>query len=254
MKQKLFDLYVNYFSKNNLKDEEILNFSRPFLIDVNDEYINSDKKVMIIGQETYTWYGLYKDFLNEDNGVKSTQDIYRNFMLQNKANYNSPFWNFFNKLEENSNASFIWNNVYKLETIEYLEDPNKLGQKVGFSLLSKNKEYKHLIEKVRIFQKDILIKEIEILKPDIVIFLTGHPYDSLFMDKQFSNIQNFYQNIEEAILLKIDKWKFGRFENEHLPYKTYRTYHPNYLNRASSKVLTAEQKDLIFNFFKKQVM
>ena len=66
--------------------------------------------------------------------------------------------------------------------------------------------------------------------------------------------QNFYQDIDEAILLKIDKWKFGRFENEHLPYKTYRTYHPNYLNRASSKVLTAEQKDLIFNFFKKQVM
>ena len=89
MKQELFDLYNDYFSKNNLKDEEILNFSRPFLIDVNDEYINSNKKVMIIGQETYTWYGLYKDFLNEDNGVKRTQDIYRNFMLENKANYNS---------------------------------------------------------------------------------------------------------------------------------------------------------------------
>ena len=254
MKQKLFDLYNDYFCKNNLKDEEILNFSRPFLLDVNDEYINSEKKVMIIGQETYTWYGLYKDFLNEDDGIKRTQDIYRNFMLDNKSNYNSPFWNFFNKLEENSNASFICNNVYKLETIEYLEHPNKLGKKVGFSVLSKNKVYKHLIEKVKVFQKDILIKEIEILKPDVVIFLTGHPYDSLFMDKQFNNIETFYQDINEATLLKIDQWKFGRFKNEYLPYNTYRTYHPNYLKIAPENILTNEQKNFIFNFLKKQVI
>ena len=254
MKEKLLDLYTNYFSKDKLKDEEILNFSRPFLIDVNDDYINSNNKVMIVGQETYTWYGLYRDFLNENNGVKKSQEIYKNFMLKNKANYNSPFWNFFNKLEENSNAIFIWNNVYKLETIEYLEHIDKLGKKVGFSLLFKNKNYQYLIEKIRLFQRDILIKEIEILKPNVIIFLTGHPYDSLFMDKQFNNIENFYHDIDEAILLKIDKWKFGRFENEYLPYKTYRTYHPNYLNRASSKILTTEQKDFIFNFLKKQVM
>lgn len=121
------------------------------------------------------------------------------------------------------------------------------------SQLNQNKQYRYLIDKIKAHQKDIFLKELEILKPDMVIFLTGNPYDSLFMDWQFDTSDNFFQEIPEAVEQGIDKWKFGRLNSPLLPKNTFRTYHPNYLRRASSKVLSKEQKGFVFDFLKEQI-
>jgi hypothetical protein len=253
MKNKLKEMYNEYFVNHAKELEEERNFSRPFLMNVKEDYIKSSKKVMIVGQETFGWYGTYEQFLNEKDSVEITQKIYDKFLENCSNDYNSPFWNFFNELKKvNSDASIIWNNVFKFETVDYLNTPEALNNKYGLSSLSKMKKYRYLIDKIKALQKDVFIKELDILKPDVVIFLTGHPYDSLFMDWQFKDISIFYQSIEEAENQGIDKWKLGQFRNDHLPLKTFRTYHPNYLRRSSK--LSKVQKDFIFEFFKKQLI
>jgi hypothetical protein len=255
MNQKLAHLYEDYFVNNQpIQDEELLEFSTPFLLKVSESYESAKQKVMIVGQETYTWNGKYGAFLSCGSPVEYGQGVYSNFLRKESENYNSPFWNYINRLFEDNDSSWIWNNVFKLETVEYLSDEKYLDKEVSLSVLSKNKNYRHLIDKIKLLQKDIFLKELEILKPDVVIFFTGNPYDSLFMDWQFDTQNDFYQDIPEALEMGIDKWKFGRLSSSLLPVKTFRTYHPNYLRRVSKKIMTPEQKDKIFDFLKAQIM
>jgi len=255
MNQKLAHLYEDYFVNNQpIQDEELLEFSTPLLLRVSESYESAKLKVMIVGQETFEFYGKYGAFLLNHSPVEYAQDIYTKFVKEESKNYNSPFWDYLNRLFEGSDSSWIWNNVFKLETVEYLSDEKYLGKKVSLSVLSKNKNYRHLIDKIKLLQKEIFLKELEILKPDVVIFFTGNPYDSLFMDWQFDTQNDFYQDIPEVLEMGIDKWKFGRLSSPLLPVKTFRTYHPNYLRRVSKKIMTPEQKDKIFDFLKAQIM
>lgn len=254
MNKKLARLYENYFVNNQpIADKELLEFSTPFLLKVSEAYENTKQKVMIVGQETYTWNGKYGAFLSYDNPIEYGQSVYSKFLKEESENYNSPFWNYINKLFEGSDSSWIWNNVFKLETVEYLSDKNYLNKQVSLSVLNKNKNYRHLIDKIKLLQRDIFLKELEILKPDVMIFFTGNPYDSLFMDWQFDTQDDFYQDIPEALEIGINKWKFGRLNSPLLPYKTFRTYHPNYLRRVSKRIMTLEQKEKIFDFLKAQI-
>lgn len=257
MNQKLAHLYEDYFVNiQPILDEELLEFSTPLLLKVSETYENAKLKVMIVGQETYEFYGKYGAFLQNHSSVEYAQDIYTKFVKEESENYHSPFWDYINRLSEGSGFSWIWNNVFKLETVEYLSDEKYLGEKVSLSELNTKKKYRHyrhLIDKIKLLQKDIFLKELEILKPDVVIFFTGHPYDSLFMDWQFDTQNDFYQDIPEALKMGIDKWKFGRLSSPLLPVKTFRTYHPNYLRRASGKVLSKEQKEFIFTYLRQQV-
>lgn len=254
MNDELTQLYNDYFI-NKIRDlsSDELQFSTPFLLKPNTSYELSKQKIMIVGQETYTWYGKFAEFLSNESPINYAQNVYSKFHEEESTNYNSPFWSYINKLFENSDYHWIWNNVFKLETVEYLSDEKHLGKKVSLSVLNKNKKYRYLIDKIKSIQKDIFLKELEILKPDVVIFFTGNPYDNLFMDWQFDTQKNFYQEIPEAFEIGIDKWKFGRLCNPLLPQKTFRTYHPNYLRRVSKKVITPTQKEFIFNYLKSQI-
>lgn len=252
--QKLAQLYEEYFVNNQIMvDGDMAEFSTPFLLKVSESYEDAKQKVMIVGQETFTWYGKYGEFLSQKDPIGYAQSQYSQFVESESHNYNSPFWNYLNKLFENTNVEWIWNNAFKMETVEYLSNEKFLGKKVSLSVLSKSKHYKYFIDKIKSLQRDIFIKELEILKPDIVIFFTGNPYDSLFMDWQFDTNDDFYQSIPKAVEMGIDKWKLGRLNSPLLPYQTFRTYHPNYLKRVSKKIMTLEQKESIFSILRNEI-
>ena len=185
------------------------NPTNPLLIRIGDEkkYQEADLRVMIFGQETNDWGN---DFQND---IEYIQSIYDDFFTTKRCfSYAGQFWNgisrFLKKLEEKNkgkSVEFIWNNVVKI------------GKSGGKGMPP---EYIYQIEKN---QFSILSKEIEILEPNIVLFLSG-PYRDHILKNQFKNIE--FESIENYNLKQLAKVKLENVEY------AFRTYHPNYLWRV----------------------
>ena len=167
MNDELKELYQNNWVEL-LKNAKTLNTNaaNPLLIKVDEEYINSEIKVMIVGQETDGWHGE----LNLAN--KSVDDLmggYSDYFYKNSKNGKErgkrAFWNkknysYFESelskyfINKDKTVSFIWNNISKIGNAGRGR-PNKEILNLERSCFN------------------ILKEEFYILKPDIIIFTTG---------------------------------------------------------------------------------
>ncbi len=216
MNSTLKKLYLNNWNILSEKlNELILDNSKeikptnPLLIYVDEEkYLNADIRIMIIGQETNDWEG------NFQKDIDYTLDLYNNFLNNNSCfSYGGQFWNGYNRflsLLQNKypqkKIASIWNNVIK----------------IGNSGRHKNKSLDYIYSTERDYF-NILKDEIEILKPNIILFLSGPNYDNE-IKHSLENItfNSFSEKYTSRALSKIEF-------NNHL--NIYRTYHPNYLWR-----------------------
>lgn len=134
----------------------------PLLIKVSDDYINSDLKVMVIGQETDGWFGYFNE---TQPSIEKLMDGYYDYFYKisknGKKRSKRAFWNnknfeFFEKSikVEGKSVQFIWNNI----------------SKIGGTGRGKPKRDIWELEKSTF---DVIRGEIEILKPDLIIFTTG---------------------------------------------------------------------------------
>ncbi|WP_422138331.1 hypothetical protein [Endozoicomonas sp. ALC020] len=227
MNNKLYDLYEKHWFElfENLGDKN--DFVNPFLIKVDPEKIkNSDLKVMIIGQETKGW--------DEENGVHKSIDkgidLYDRFFIKEKfydGYGRSAFWKGFRFIQKefktafpNKNISFIWNNISKI---------GRAGT-TGVTSRLRDIERKHF---------PVVQEELNIIKPDIVLFLTGPNRDG---DIKF--------HFPDAKIAAADSTfsvrALARVQSEYLPKISIRTYHPSYykgfnnnLKRRVSQLLTS---------------
>lgn len=184
--------------------------TNPLLIRVNEaDYLHSDIKVMIIGQETNDWG---HDF---NGNVDEVFEIYDDFYNSGYAitSYGGHFWNGFNRFSallqekyKGKKISFIWNNVVK----------------IGASGRDQNHPQNHIYE-IELNHFKVLEQELDILNPDIILFISGPSYDDnikeLLPEIEFEKFSNDFQPRELA------KLKFKSHKN------IFRTYHPNYLWR-----------------------
>jgi len=186
--------------------------ANPLLIKINEEeFKKSDLKVMIFGQETWDWHKFGTSIENGMNG-------YEKFFI-NKNFYNgykkSAFWKGFNYFKKeiesrykNTNITYIWNNISKI---------GRNDGKTGVTTDIRNLERTYF---------NVIKEEISILKPDIVIFLTGGRDNDLkfnFEDLSFKNI--------EITNKKITTRKYSPSSilvSKFLPTRSIRTYHPSY--------------------------
>ena len=164
---------------------------------------------MIFGQETWGWY----DRCSLDDWIKIGMNEYERFFL--KKNFypgygKSSFWQKFRFFEKELSGLikdqdrvpvFIWNNISKIG--------NSLG-KTGVS------DSNRLIERTYF---SVIAKEIEIIKPDLCIFMTGpnrdHDIKYHFSDINFDKINDIHTIREMAIVSA-------------LGIKGLRLYHPSY--------------------------
>jgi hypothetical protein len=216
-----------YQSKWNALSEALVNFndedegddenraSHPLLLRINSEYENAETKIMFFGQETNEWHGPFE----EGDDVTTLLGDYENFYL-NKGYYASPFWNNFNKLKVQNAANnskkigYIWNNLLKIGNCRIGRPQN--------GLLNYTLEYFNVIP-----------NEIEILKPDILLFFTGPNYDHFIKDRFGEYSDETVEGFDKRSLCKLN------FKN--LPVKlALRTYHPG-------AHLKSEKRNDIFN-------
>lgn len=190
------------------------------LIYVNEaNYANADIKVVIFGQETNDWEG---DFQNDINVSLDTYDYF--FNSNDCYTYGGQFWNGFNRFLSllklkfpDKKISSIWNNVIK----------------IGNSGRDKNypPEYIYSIENEKF---SVIKDEIEILKPDIILFLSGPNYDAEL--KNSLNDVEFLTVTENFTERNLAKVKYKNHKN------MFRTYHPwrngidSYFNEIIDKI------------------
>ncbi|RZM27334.1 MAG: hypothetical protein EOO88_13695 [Pedobacter sp.] len=180
----------------------------PLLIYVDDQnaYRNADIKVMIFGQETNGWYG------ECEKSVTAIQELYDDFFNEGDCwDMTTPFWRGAEKFMELIRKKFpektievIWNNVVKI------------GKHAAIGMPSAE------IYEVEKTYFQVIPVEVEILKPDVVLFLTGPDYDFVIRDN--------FGNLEVKELPDATKRQISKLELPGVRY-SYRTYHPNYLWR-----------------------
>jgi hypothetical protein len=172
IKEQLISVYkerINDF-KNIVETFPDTNLAGPLLMSPNNKYEAQPKRLLIIGQQTNGWISQISD-------VKKQMGKYERFNLGIKY-YPSPFWNITRKLEKAigiQEYSCAWTNINKFD----------LNAKKPYG------DYEKEIKKL----DDILITEIEIIKPDICVFFTGPSFDnrikSIFEGVSFNKIDNW---------------------------------------------------------------
>jgi len=214
MNVQLNDLYSSKWEKisemlqsfNEEDPEDYANMAtHPLLIKTNEEYEYADLKVMFFGQETNEWHGAFEEGIDID----SVTNVYDEFYLQKGyEKYGKPFWNFVRSLkniQSEKKIGYIWNNVLKIGKSDVGTPQQGL---INYTLDFFN----------------VIPQEIEILKPKVLLFLSGHTYDE-HIKKSVGNftvvpIEGFTTN--ELCILKFDDINVDL---------AIRTYHPGYLQR-----------------------
>jgi hypothetical protein len=217
------DVIKNIYDSVKTKNTELSDKQKatnPLLIHVSDEYVNADVRLMVFGQETNNWWGTF----GEDDTVEKMMDYlisgdgdndgYLGFFSEkNCYSYGGQFWPFVKKFigdlqsaHNGKNISYLWNNVLKLGL-----GRNNPGTTPYW--------YENIIKP---YFNRIILQEIDILKPDFLVFLSGPNYDTyindIFGNPQKKAITGFNEN--ELCEFTIPTVK-----------KAVRTYHPAFLYR-----------------------
>jgi hypothetical protein len=197
----------------------------PLFIHVSDEYAAADVRLMVFGQETNTWGGCNYDGYDDPDMVSYLIDSegeddcdYKSFFTEKACyRYGGHFWNLVKKFIGNfqaanngKNINYIWNNLIKMGLTR-----NNPGTTPYW--------YDNII---KLYFNDMILREIDILKPDFLVFFTGPNYDryinDIFGKPQKNMVSDFSENeLCEFVIPNIKK--------------VFRTYHPGYLYRNNSK-------------------
>ncbi len=221
---KLLDLYTRHW-------EGLLDKGRglapdlptnPMLLCLNEEHFSTaSKRIIICGQEPWGWDGFGTSI---EDGMKS----YHRFFIEEQfyPGYGqSAFWKAFRfikaavcKLFENEDCCFVWQNV------------SKMGRNDGETGVT------DVIRSLERQSFPVFRDEIALLRPDIVVFLTGPNRDwdikFHFPDAKFNPVSK-YSTRQMAIVKSSD-----------LPAATLRLYHPNFY-RAFTKSYKSAAVDQI---------
>ena len=177
---------------------EYSNVSGPLLISLTNDYENSGRKVLIVGQQTNGWGNLY-------GSVEDLISTYEEFSFGKKY-HNSPFWRGANLLYDNicpdgPKRGFMWTNIVKADV--------------------DGKRPSRVIEEI-VAHSQLFQEELCILQPEIVVFFTGPNYDER-LEVTFPGFR------KEPISDFSD-----RIISHRLPDLSYRTYHPKWLQMTNN--------------------
>lgn len=205
VQNELNDLYFKYWDNISSLIGDNNGLSRPLLISIPEAYFSQKARLLIVGQQTNNWYrrGSIDDLLERYKGFKNGEE-YRS----------TPFWNVTRKLAERLGtdpSAITWSNLNKCD----------------FNGKRPSEELEQ-----EIYNKfPVLNGEIELLKPNIILFFSGPYYDShlkrIFPECKFIKVSDFSER------------KLCQVEHQGLPSNSYRTYHPRYLrtSKHEQKVL-----------------
>ncbi|MBN9367381.1 MAG: hypothetical protein J0H59_10145 [Comamonadaceae bacterium] len=240
IQSELNEIYGKFKKETNLPLYLAKRASPPLLLSVPEKWVNSPKRILIIGQETLGWAfdpsdyfpGLktsimsFSDFLSTPDSVNAMVAGYRDFEFarHQHENYNSPFWRTYRTIrralgedEDGSETTVLWTNLFKMSLD-------------GGSVVHNGTTEETLT--LRDAGTASLHAEIKALAPTGVIFFTGPNYNEhLYAQFPRINLRDFVGHNPE---------KTAKLEHPLLPACTFRTYHPGYLARSGQMGIIPE--------------
>lgn len=219
--KNLFDLYSTQWERfrgkllsyndpedNEEDDNEEDYATNPMLLSVGDSYENTKTKIMIFGQETNCWGTEFSETGAFHEGITINQltGLYNDFYTD-QCKHNTPFFSWLRLIKKNIADSYVvWNNVLKVGRCS--SGTPKAG----------------LINETSVAFR-VILDEINILKPDVLLFFSGYKYDDYIRrfigDFTIKSISGYGEN-ELCMLI---------FKDNISVKCAIRTYHPGYLNR-----------------------
>jgi len=203
MNTALRTLYDSKWPDLNRILGEDKSISRPLLLKVPPEYEFAATRLLVIGQQTKGWGDHPEE--SDVRPVLHLMELYERFAFA--LNYPaSPFWQASHELYRRLNPGapprgFLWSNLVKVDQ----DERRPAGE----------------IEE-QVCQLGLVPAEVEIVRPRVVVFFTGRPYDarlsSTFAATRFFPLSNH----------------LARLEHPALPFHTYRSPHPNWLRRSGN--------------------
>lgn len=185
--------------------------TNPLLLDVPPAYFTANYRVMIFGQETNDWDGVFP----HEGGVDRILKTYRGFYTSGRCYaYGGQFWNGVSKLigalqkqlrPTGKSMAVMWNNLIKIGKANDKGNPSA-------AILSWEDRW-----------FDVISFEVQKLNPDFVIFFSGPNYDK-FITRIFADAE--FHGINARSVRQL-----ARVKSRQLPVDSIRTYHPNYLWR-----------------------
>lgn len=254
MKLESIQKEVTQLYYNHLKDYQGgLNLSRPHIPLISEAYLKN--RIIILGQETNTWYrqgeddllNFYKNNHNPNDPFYGSEP-YREFIRDSVERYPGKFWEFSKKLydyglikgpiQKNGYLGHCWINLFAVEAIPC---KNARGKEKTNGQPTRNIELRNQVINI---QGNLFFKLMDLLKPKIIIALTGKGLDvALFRSSlglSFSSDDNNMKWINPDHNLIFDdgqicEVKITKKDHPLLNTKIIRTYHPNYfLGRFNS--------------------
>ena len=136
---KLQDLSRLY---NSLDEQGLQDYTNPLLLFCHEGYINSQKRIIFIGQETNKW--LHEELKSNKvlsvETINNLQYLYKDFLLSQSCK--TVFWQFIysiNKKICHERIGYMWSNVLKIGKKQAKEGliPELLNSKTTFSTSEK---------------------------------------------------------------------------------------------------------------------
>jgi hypothetical protein len=158
--------FRHWFTSEQLKE-----LSAPFLIAVSDAYLEQPLKVMFVGKETNRWWGKLPKYYEKVGALEELLARYREQLGLGKWQSCPFMWTLARVAKEltgGTTETVLYANLMKM-------DWGKGG--VGYSRNSKehSKALRELSRKMFRF-------EVDLLKPDVIIFASGAGYDKVIKD------------------------------------------------------------------------
>jgi len=191
------------------------NVSYPLLLYVFRDYTETKIKLLIIGQQTEEWNRMGEPEESDDI-ICELMRSYRDFRLGDDAsNPSSPFRRTARNLYMGLNPGyprygFMWTNLIKVDQQNGYEGSTRPIEEIEEAICE-------------VFP--VVPHEVRILEPDVVVFFTGPSYDK--------RLEKTFLGVKFIRVSGISKKELSLIRgNEVLPELTFRTYHPNYLQRT----------------------
>jgi hypothetical protein len=209
MQEKTFRLYSALIQSWKSSLPEIDGLSAPFLPFPSSAFASSLRRLLVVGQQTNGWISTWADCRDKETDILVGELTEAYELWYAKADYQTPFFQALDELASGFEPSAtprnhcLWANVLPFD-----QDGEMVSASVG-EILGKS--------------TPVLPTLLTITKPQAVVFLCGHHYDS-FLRHQFPDLRISPEENNGRVL--------SRLQSPMLPAASFRTYHPAYLQRT----------------------
>ncbi|HIF5802248.1 TPA: hypothetical protein ACX3E3_004088 [Vibrio parahaemolyticus] len=226
----LKDIDVAYLMPSKADDPKIKGLSGLFLTSVSPNYHTAKNKIMIIGRETKGWKWNEKkdaELVDKENCVDQALKSHNSFFfnqLKKKNSRGKAFHNFTRSVGKKSGTEgLIYSNLF------------------CFALNKTIPTKSPIFEEIVNLSERLLFAQIEILKPDIILFMNGFDKSSVAARRQIFPIDgennvclNRRDYFDEHGLSSKQLWSFDLKFGDRL-IKSYRTYHPSAVSKKAKE-------------------